>query len=114
MCDNNTDNINNIDNNDISLPEYYLLIDETSSSYYRIPINNFETMFEKSSNNIDTYQFNERTKSQYEERCYYGGYSLDNYICEHELNHAKSDWKTGDETFKIKGVYYWHDNIYSD
>ena|SRR5579872_4569148 len=103
------------DQNDSLLPEYYLLIDEKYGFLYRIPVHDFETMFEliddEVSEHTNTYQFNKEAKSR---NTGYYGFCLDTYICECEFGHARSDWITGNVSFKVKGIYYWHNNIYSN
>ena len=95
------------------VPQYYLLVDNSNYvSWFRVPANDFETMFEPICLDKDcyTYQFNNETKKKARESVYW---SLDTYICECEFNHVRSDWRTSSEPFKVKAVYYWHNNIYN-
>ena len=95
------------------LREYYLMVDNINySSWFRVPVHDFETMFEPISTDKECqiYQFNNETKKKSRESSYW---SLDNYICECEFNHVRSDWRVSSEGFKVKGVCYWHNNIYN-
>ena len=94
-------------------PEYYLLVSENCHDWFKVSSHAFETMFEpiNSDEECMTYQFNQEIKRKARESIYF---SLDSYICGCEFNHARSDWRVSGEEFKVKGVYYWHNNIYSN
>jgi len=87
--------------------EYYLLVEERGNSWFRVPVDEFEDLFEPVEVGR-TYQFNQKSKDQQN-----GYWNLDSYICGCEFNHARSDWSVSDQPFVVKGVYYWHNNIYS-
>lgn len=92
--------------------EYYLLVDENNFDFFRIPAAEFEDWFELMENPKckKTYRFNKKAKNEQRNNPYF---SLDNYICSYSFHHMRSDWSVSDKSFIVKGVYFWHNNVYS-
>jgi hypothetical protein len=88
------------------LEEYYILVDQISFDLYRIPADDFDKMFESIDGQGHTYQLNSYSKERDNAYC-----CLDSYMGSCQLNNVRSDWEIGNESFKVKGIYYMHNNI---
>ena len=103
-----SENSDNCIKSDEECIEYYLLVDYNHPHFYRVTVHDFDNMFEIFENleGIKMCKFNENTKKNNKR--------LDSYICSCWFNHAKSNWRVDNkEQYKIKGTYYWYNNIYS-
>jgi hypothetical protein len=95
--------------------EYYMLIDRSNGRYwYRIEADLFEELFEphekhtphetKYPSRTRTYRFKKPPDGKMN--------GLDSFMCAREFMHERSEWPCADEAFHVKGVYFWHNNIY--